>query len=154
MRIVLIYLSLLQHVSPKDNNGYQIISKALEDAAKGSSAINDILSEIKEKTEAEPKFVEVTIRSLGMTPEKFTTGGSPSATADVIRKLAGDPFDDEPKYGTVRCVLVFTVSLVLCCSDSYLTILCRHTSSLGAATRGRKRARLCLVCVRSARSIQ
>lgn len=93
---------LLAAMSPKDNNGYEIISKALEDAAKGNSAINDILSDIKEKTEAEPKFVEVTIKSLGMTPEKFTTGGSPSATADVIRKLAGDPFDDPPRFGTVR----------------------------------------------------
>lgn len=97
---------LMAAVCPKDNNGYQIISKALEDAAKGSSEINDILSEIKEKNEAEPKFVEVTVRSLGMTPEKFTTGGSPSATSDVIRKLAGDPFGDEPKFGTVRCLLL------------------------------------------------
>lgn len=93
---------LLAAMTPKDNNGYEIISKALEDAAKGSSAINDILSEIKEKTEAEPKFVDVTIRSIGMTPEKFTSGGAPSATADVLRKLAGDPFEDEPKFGTVR----------------------------------------------------
>lgn len=93
-------------VSPKDKNGYEIISKALEDAAKGNSAIHDILSEIKTKSEAEPKFVEVTITSLGMTPEKFTTGGSPSATADVIRKLAGDPFDDEPKFGKVRFILM------------------------------------------------
>jgi hypothetical protein len=93
---------LLAAMSPKDNNGYEIISKALEDAAKGSSAINDILSEIKEKTEGEAKFVDVTIRSIGMTPEKFTIGGAPSATADVLRKLAGDPFDDEPRFGTVR----------------------------------------------------
>jgi hypothetical protein len=74
----------------------------LEDAAKDSSAINDILSEIKEKTETEPKFLDVTIRSIGMTPEKFTSGGGPSATADVLRKLEGDPFEDEPKVGTVR----------------------------------------------------
>jgi hypothetical protein len=93
---------ILAAMTPKDNNGYEIISKALEDAAKGSSAINDILSEIKEKTEAEPKFADVTIRSIGMTPEKFTSGGAPSATADVLRKLAGDPFEDEPKFGTVR----------------------------------------------------
>jgi hypothetical protein len=94
--------ALLAAVSPKDSEGYNIISKALEDAAKENSAINDILSEIKEKTEATPKYVEVTIRSIGMTPEKFTTGGAPSATADVLRKLAGDPFDDEPKFGRVR----------------------------------------------------
>jgi hypothetical protein len=38
---------------------------------------------------------------LGLKPEKFTVGGAPSVTADVIRKLAGDPFADPPKYGTV-----------------------------------------------------
>ena len=102
---------LFAAMSPKDNDGYKIISQALEDAAKGSSAINDILSEIKEKTEAEPKFVEVTIKSLGMTPEKFTTGGSPSGTADVLKKLAGDPFDDPPRFGKV-CRHVITMDLV------------------------------------------
>lgn len=95
---------LLAAVSPKDNDGYGIVSRALEGAAKGNSAINDILAEVKQKSTAEPKFVEVTIKSLGMKPEKFTTGGAPSATADVIRKLAGDPFDDDPKFGTVRSV--------------------------------------------------
>lgn len=92
-------------MTDKDNNAYLAITKALEKAAKGNDAISEILSEAKQKTEAEPKYVEVTVKSLGMTPEKFTTGGSPSATADVIRKLAGDPFADEgPKYGKVRAV--------------------------------------------------
>lgn len=50
----------------------------------------------------EPKFVDVTIPSLGMKPEKFTAGGAPSVTADVLRGLAGDPFEDPPKYGSVR----------------------------------------------------
>jgi hypothetical protein len=47
------------------------------------------------------KFVTVKITSLGLEPEKYTVGGAPSVTADVIRKLAGDPFADPPKYGTV-----------------------------------------------------
>jgi hypothetical protein len=93
---------LLAAVSPKDSFGYDIISNALEDAAKGSSAINDILSEIRDKTESHPKYVDVTIRSIGMDPDKFTASGAPSATADVLRKLAGDPFDDEPRFGRVR----------------------------------------------------
>jgi hypothetical protein len=85
----------------KGKDAIAIISKALEKAAQKNGAIGEFLSDIKQKHQADPKYVEVTIRSLGMTPEKFTTGGSPSATADVIRKLAGDPFaDDGPKYGT------------------------------------------------------
>lgn len=96
---------LLASVSSEDNNnnnGYEIISKALEKAAQNSSDINDMLSQAKEKADAQPKFVDVTIRSIGLTPEKFTSGGAPSATADVLRKLAGDPFEDEPRFGTVR----------------------------------------------------
>ena len=36
-----------------------------------------------------------------MTPTKFTAGGAPSVTADVLRGLAGDPTLDDPKYGAV-----------------------------------------------------
>jgi hypothetical protein len=56
---------------------------------------------LQEKPPAEPKYVDVTISSIGMTPEKFTVGGAPSVTADVLRKLAGDPFDDPPRFGMV-----------------------------------------------------
>jgi SAP domain len=49
-----------------------------------------------------PKFITLKITSLGLEPEKYTVGGAPSVTADVIRKLAGDPFADPPKFGTVR----------------------------------------------------
>ncbi|KAL7574516.1 hypothetical protein ACA910_015872 [Epithemia clementina (nom. ined.)] len=34
-----------------------------------------------------------------LVPTKFTAGGGPSVTADVLRALAGDPFADPPKYG-------------------------------------------------------
>lgn len=148
---------LVAAMAPKDNNGYEIISKALEDAAKGSKAISDILSEIKEKTEAEPKYVEVTIRSLGMTPDKFTTGGSPSATADVIRKLAGDPFAEEgPKYGTVRDISSRRIVCTLMIRFSHMYAphnLFRHMSSLAVETKDEKHARLYLVFARSGRSI-
>jgi SAP domain len=64
------------------------------------------LLEMKLKNEAAaqpviPKFITLKISSIGLNPEKFTVGGAPSVTADVIRKLAGDPFADPPKYGTV-----------------------------------------------------
>jgi hypothetical protein len=45
--------------------------------------------------------MDVTIRSLGMAPEKYTVGGAPSVTSDVLRKLAGDPYEIPPNYGTV-----------------------------------------------------
>jgi DNA polymerase-1 len=35
-----------------------------------------------------------------MKPTKFTAGGAPSCTADVLRGLAGDPFADPPNYGS------------------------------------------------------
>lgn len=60
----------------------------------------------KEKEEKIPKYVDVTINSIGLTPEKYTAGGTPSATADVIKKLAGDPFKDPPQYGSVSGILI------------------------------------------------
>ena len=143
-------------MTDKDNNAYLAISKALEKAAKGNDAISEIMSEIKQKTEAEPKYVEVTVKSLGMTPEKFTTGGSPSATADVIRKLAGDPFaDDGPKYGTVRgCLTIDLSGSKQFVSHTCACLLCIHLLrrliSLEAAKKDEKRVKLCLVFVRLA----
>jgi SAP domain len=81
--------------------GYQTISEALAAAAQNGGAISDIMAEINAKSIEEPKFIDVTIRSLGMVPDKYTAGGAPSVTADVLRKLAGDPLDERPKYGTV-----------------------------------------------------
>ena len=80
------------------------ISELLEEAASSGKHVvmKGILDELRAKNAEEPKYVDVKITSLGITPEKFTTGGAPSATADVLRKLAGDPFADPPKYGKVR----------------------------------------------------
>lgn len=87
--------------SPDDANGYKSISEALEAAAQNGGATMEILADIKLKTEQAPKYVDVTIHSLGMVPEKFTVGGAPSVTSDVLRNLAGDPFSDPPTYGSV-----------------------------------------------------
>lgn len=93
---------------PMDREGYLSISKALEAAAeRDGGAISDFLRELELKKQEVPKFVEVTIKSIGLTPTKETTGGAPSVTADVIRKLAGDPFADPPRYGTVRLNSLF-----------------------------------------------
>ena len=93
--------------------GYKTISEALAAAAESQDggAITDILAEIKAKAEQAPKWVEVKIRSLGMQPEKYTAGGAPSVTADVLRKLAGDPFADPPKHGAVSRVVVNAIAM-------------------------------------------
>lgn len=95
-------LELLSASTDRSVDGYRSISEALEAAAQSDGgALSEILKDLKEKSQAEPKKVEVTISSIGMIPKKFTAGGAPSCTADVLRSLAGDPFDDQPKYGTV-----------------------------------------------------
>ena len=86
----------------KDSSAtYRTISELLEEAVDTgeNDALKTILAGIREKNAQEPKYVDVTIKSLGMEPNKFTVGGAPSATADVLRKLAGDPFADPPNYG-------------------------------------------------------
>lgn len=96
-------LELFSATADRTSDGYLTISRALEAAAKSDGgALREILHDLKEKSTAEPKNVDITVRSIGMKPEKFTAGGAPSVTADVLRGLAGDPFADPPKYGKVR----------------------------------------------------
>jgi DNA polymerase I-like protein with 3'-5' exonuclease and polymerase domains len=77
------------------------ISELLEEAAASgeNDALKTILDGIKAKNMEEPKYVDIKITSIGMEPDTFTTSGAPSATSDVLRKLAGDPFADPPVYG-------------------------------------------------------
>lgn len=96
------YMHELESAVAPDASGHMTIIEALEAAAQNGGVAEEILQTIKEKSTAEPKFVEVTIRSLGMEAFKHTAGGAPSVTADVLRKLAGEPFEDPPRYGTVR----------------------------------------------------
>jgi hypothetical protein len=96
------YMHELEIAVAPDASGHRTIIEALEAAAQEGGVAEEILQTIKEKANAEPKFVEVTVRSLGMEAVKYTAGGAPSCTADVLRKLAGDPFEDPPRYGTVR----------------------------------------------------
>ena len=88
---------------PKDEDGYKKISEALAAHAMTdkNGILSQIMNEVNEKANTPSKFVDVTITSIGMEPDKFTAGGSPSCTADVLRNLAGDPFSDPPKYGRV-----------------------------------------------------
>jgi hypothetical protein len=72
----------------KDRDGYETISQALQAAAdRDGGSLQDILGEVREKASAQSKYVEVRIKSIGMTPEVYTNGGAPSATAKVIPGL-------------------------------------------------------------------
>lgn len=88
----------------RDQDGYRRVSEALDAAARDNEELSVILEEMRVKAAKVPKHVDVTVRSIGMTPEKFTAGGAPSCTADVLRRLAGEPLpsreNEEPKYGT------------------------------------------------------
>ncbi|GMH71924.1 hypothetical protein TrST_g1494 [Triparma strigata] len=91
----------LMQASEGSVDGYKTVGEALEAAAKrggGSSELAKILAEVKGKSLAS-KYVDVSISSIFMTPNKFTAGGAPSVTADVLRGLAGtDPSNGE--YGS------------------------------------------------------
>ena len=118
-------LELLSASAEGSIDGYRSISQALEEVAKNDGGtLQEILSEIKAKSEEEPKWVDVTLTSLGLEPTKFTAGGAPSCTADVLRGLAGDPFSVPPQYGTAynffgggergheACVALFSLTAI------------------------------------------
>lgn len=93
---------LLAKEAPQNRDGYVSISEALEAAAKEGGVLAEYLDEFKLKSSETPKYMDVKINSLGkLEPETFTGNGAPSVTAAVLRKLAGDPTADPPKYGTV-----------------------------------------------------
>lgn len=85
------------------------VLEVMENMVTNSQAFQDFAAEQKKKMETPTSKVDVTITSLGLDPVKYTTGGSPSVTADVLKTLAGDPFADPPKYGTV--------SWFMCCDE-------------------------------------
>lgn len=87
-------------IPPDEAQGYRTIGEALEAAAKSGGATMGILSDLKAKSSQKAKYFDITIKSLGMEPEKATLNGAPSVTADVLRSLAGDPFENPPKYGS------------------------------------------------------
>ena len=97
----------IETTSPSDREGYIALSDALEAASKqDGSTLAEILTQVKQKTTAEPKYIDLKITSIGLEPLKYTAGGAPSVTADVLRSLAGDPFADPPQYGKVSISLV------------------------------------------------
>lgn len=135
-------------IPPDEAHGYRTIGEALEAVAKNGGAMEEILAEIKAKAGQKSKAIDVTVKSLGMQPEKETAGGAPSVTADVLRALAGDPFEDPPRYGTVRNISRFVFvylddhPLLICLSRSI-----RPTNSLEVETKGTKHVSLYIVYV-------
>ena len=91
---------LLAANTPNDNNMFETIRHALQSLAENNPELQMTLDKICAKKDSIPKYTDVIITSLGMKPEKFTAGGAPSVTSDVIKTLAGDPFQEKPKYGT------------------------------------------------------
>ena len=92
---------LTSAAKPASHTEYNSVTEALLAARKDSSLLDEMLNALSKK-KTQSKFVDVTVQSLYMTPDKFTTGGSPSCTADVLKKLAGDDpnHKDRPVYGT------------------------------------------------------
>jgi DNA polymerase I-like protein with 3'-5' exonuclease and polymerase domains len=86
--------------TPNSKNAYETIGNSLQKKAENNEILQEILNKIGAKKAAGPKFIDVTITSIGMKPQKYTIGGAPSVTSDVIKTLAGDPFRDKPKWGT------------------------------------------------------
>ena len=97
------FIHELENALPPDEaQGYRTIGEALEAAAQSGGAMEGILSDLRAKSEKKSKYIDITITSLGMKPEKETANGAPSVTADVLQALAGNPFKNPPKYGSVR----------------------------------------------------
>lgn len=130
---------MMKTSSPKHRDDFIALSDLLEEASKeGGSTISEILAEVKSKAQAEPKYVDVTVTSLGLEPIKYTANGAPSVTADVLRDLAGDPLANPPKYGTAyncfgggkeghdACVALFS----LCAIGSIDTMIANFLTSL------------------------
>ncbi|CAB9529669.1 polymerase I B, chloroplastic/mitochondrial [Seminavis robusta] len=131
--------ALVAEKNPQDREDYVALSDALEAATKvEGSKLSEFIADVRQKAQADPKHIDVTVTSIGLEPIKFTAGGSPSVTADVLRTLAGDPFADPPKYGTAyerfgsgqaghdACVALFS----LCAIGSIDTMIANFLTSL------------------------
>ena len=132
------YMHDLETAVAPNASGYRTIIEALEAAATEGGVTEEILASLKEKSMEKSKFIDVTVRSIGMDAIKHTAGGAPSVTADVLRELAGDPFEDPPKYGLAynyfggnergheACVALFS----LCAIGSIDTMIANFLTSL------------------------
>jgi hypothetical protein len=111
---------ITEEYRPNGQEASVAVSQIMEEVAnKGTcTAFEEFLAEKKSGSAAVRKFVDVTITSLGLVPDKYTVGGAPSVTADVLRKLAGDPYADPPRYGKVRYQILNGCTII----DEHLTL--------------------------------
>jgi len=108
------YLKGLQNVSEDQilgsgssgsGSGSTESSKAEGSEAEDSESFADMVDRLySERSEAQAaaakkKRFEFKVQSLKLPPTKYTTGGWPAVSADVLRALAGDPKADPPEYG-------------------------------------------------------
>lgn len=141
LRLDLQFTQDLQNAVPPDEaHGYRTIGEALEAVAKNGGAMEEILAQLKAKSDQKPKTVDVTIKSLGMKPDKQTAGGAASVTADVLRSLAGDPFENPPRYGSVSNppTLLTMMQLKVNTQTPFSLHLTRPTNSLEVEKKGTK----------------
>jgi hypothetical protein len=139
------FVNDLEAALPTDSTGHKTIMEALTAAASSGGVAQEILSSIKSKEMEETKFVDITISSIGMQAIKHTAGGAPSVTADVLRQLAGDPFEDPPRYGSVSKFSELCVPLAS--SADFCSCPFRPMSFLEVGKKAMMLALGCIVCV-------
>jgi SAP domain len=81
--------------------GYEALCNVLYEVERKNGELAGLIEEQNRKAAKVPKNVELKIQSQGLIPETFSAGGAASVTAAVLQKLAGNPYADPPRYGTV-----------------------------------------------------
>jgi SAP domain len=93
--------------------GYEALCSVLYEVERKNGELAGLIEAQNRKAAKVPKNIELKIQSLGLIPETFSAGGAASVTAAVLQKLAGNPYADPPRYGTVsgwRCLVACTFS--------------------------------------------
>ncbi|CAM9558280.1 unnamed protein product [Pylaiella littoralis] len=89
----------------KDGTKAQLLRKIVQDVVSQqdmSAILHSDSSGAQKAVAPNPKMTkyrEFTVSSLGLEPKKFTASGAPAVSMDVLSELAGNPYEDPPKYG-------------------------------------------------------
>jgi SAP domain len=94
--------------------GYEALCNVLYEVERKNGELAGLIEEQNRKAAKVPKNVELKIQSQGLIPETFSAGGAASVTAAVLQKLAGNPYADPPRYGTV------SAGAILCRTFSHI----------------------------------
>jgi hypothetical protein len=104
---------LKQNIAYDHKAGYEGLCDILYAMERKNGALAELIEAQNKKATKVPKNVELKITSIGLQPETFSAGGAASTTAAVLQKLAGDPYADPPRYGTVSAGVVVSLFLFL-----------------------------------------